>query len=130
MPMKKILRTLNSLMGARMSKSGRFVQIETLGRTSSQWRATPVGYVHAEGGALLVRAGHADAHWALNLLASPTCRASLRGQTLTYRAEHLLGDARDAALRAITERYGRGMEDRAGAGPAFRLVPVKGQSVA
>ena len=126
--MKKIMRTLNSLMGARMSKSGRFVQIETLGRTTGKWRATPVAYVLAEDGALLVRAGHADAHWALNLLANPTCRASLRGQTLAYRAEHLLEDARDAALRTIKERYGRGMEDRAGAGPAFRLVPAEGQS--
>ncbi len=128
--MNKILRTLNSLMGARMSKRGRFVQIETLGRKSGQWRATPVGYVHAEDGALVVRAGHADAHWALNLLANPTCRASLRGQTLTYRAEHLLEDARAAALRAIKDRYGRGMEDRTGAGPAFRLVPVEDQPAA
>ncbi len=126
--MNKIMRTLNSLIGARMSKSGRFVQIETLGRTTGQWRATPVGFVHGEDGGLIVRAGHADAHWALNLLANPTCRASLRGQTLNYRAEPLLGDARDAALRTIKERYGRGMEDRAGAGPAFRLVPLEGQT--
>lgn len=130
MPTNKILRSLNSLIGARMSKSGRFVQIETLGRTSGLWRATPVGYADAEGGVLLVRAGHADAHWALNLLADPACRASLRGQTLSYRAEHLVGDARDAALRAIKDRYGRGMEDRAGAGPAFRLVPVEARSAA
>jgi len=126
--MNKIMRTLNSLIGARMSKSGRFVQIETLGRASGQWRATPVGYVLAEDGALLVRAGRAGAHWALNLVANPTCRASLRGQTLDYRAEHLLGDARDAALRAIKDRYPRGMDDPAGAGPAFRLVAVEGPS--
>jgi deazaflavin-dependent oxidoreductase (nitroreductase family) len=123
--MNSILRTLNALIGARMSKSGRFVQIETLGRTSGRWRATPVGYAPAEDGALLVRAGHADAHWARNLLANPACRASLRGQTRAYRAEQLLGAARDAALRAIKERHGRGIEDRAGAGPAFRLVPLE-----
>ncbi|MFM2105421.1 MAG: hypothetical protein RL338_453 [Chloroflexota bacterium] len=128
--MNKLIRTLNSLMGARMSRSGRFVQIETLGRRSGRWRATPLGYVHAEDGALLVRAGRADAHWALNLLANPTCRASLRGRTLTYRAEHLLEDAREAALRAFTDRYGRGLEDRAGAGPAFRLIPVEEQPAA
>jgi deazaflavin-dependent oxidoreductase (nitroreductase family) len=124
----KIMRTLNSLIGARMSKSGRFVQIETLGRSSGQWRATPVAYVSAADGALLVRAGRTDAHWAQNLLTHHTCRASLRGETHSYRAEQLLGTDRDNALRAIKERYGRGMEDRANAGPAFRLVLIKGPS--
>ena len=128
--MNKIMRTLNSLIGAQMSKSGRFIQIETLGRTSGQWRATPVGYVSAEDGTLLVRAGRTGAHWARNLLSNPVCRAALRGQTRTYRAEQLFGDARDAALRAIKERYGRGMEDQAGAGPAFRLAPIEGSSAA
>ncbi|MFM2097895.1 MAG: hypothetical protein RIT06_523 [Chloroflexota bacterium] len=113
-----------------MSKSGRFGQIETLGRTSSQWRATPVGYVNAEGGVLLVRAGHADAHW--RLTSSHIRHAAPRfADRLSATGPSTFSWAcRDAALRAIKERYGRGMEDRAGAGPAFRLVPVEGQSAA
>jgi len=128
--MSRIMRTFNSWMGARMSKSGRFVQIETLGRRSGRWRATPLAYVEGEDGTLVVRAGHMNADWALNLLANPACRASLRGETRAYRADHLLEEARDAALRAIKDRYGRGREDRAGAGPAFRLVPVGEQPTA
>ena len=126
--MNTIMRTLNSFIGARMSKTGRFVQIETLGRSSGQWRATPVAYVSATDDALLVRAGRADAHWAQNLLTHPTCRASLRGETHSYRAEQLLGADRDNVLRVMKERYGRGMEDPAGAGPAFRLVRIEGPS--
>lgn len=77
--MNRIMRTFNAWLGARMSTSGRFVQIETRGRTSGQWRATPLAYVEGEDGTLVVRAGHANADWALNLLAKPTCRAPLRG---------------------------------------------------
>lgn len=126
--MNPIVRTLNTFMGARMAQSGRFVQLHTLGRASGEWRATPVGYEHAGDGALYVGAGSARAHWAHNLLANPVCRASLGGQTLTYRAEHLLEDARDAALRAIKGRYGPGMADQIGGGPVFRLVPLEEQA--
>ena len=122
--MNPIVRTLNSLMGARMAQSGRFVQIETRGRKTGRWHATPVGYGQAEDGALFVGAGHVDAHWAHNLLADPTCRASIAGETRTYRAELLLEEARDSALRSIKGRYGPGMADRIGRGPVFRLVPT------
>lgn len=119
-----ILQTLNRMMGARMASSGRFVLIETVGRKSGRRHATPVGYERDEHGNLLVGAGSPGAHWAHNLLAEPTCRASIGGETLTYRAEHLADDARDAALRMIKGRYGPGMADRIGLGPVFRLVPA------
>ena len=122
--MNPIVRTLNSLMGARMAQSGRFVQIETRGRKSGRWHATPVGFEHAGDGSIFVGAGSAAAHWAHNLLADPTCRASIAGETRTYRAEQLLEEARESALRSIKGRYGPGMADRIGRGPVFRLVPT------
>lgn len=119
-----ILQTFNRLMGARMAASGRFVLVETVGRKSGQPRSTPVGFERDEHGNLLVGAGSPTAHWAHNLLANPECRASVDGRTIAYRAEHLVDDARDAALRAIKGRYGPGMADRIGLGPVFRLVPA------
>lgn len=123
--MNAIVRSLNRTFGARMAKSGRFVLLETTGRKSGRKSATPVGYEHAGEGALYVGAGSATAHWAHNLLADPRCRASLNGETRDYHAEALDGDARETALRAVKGRYGPGMADRIGAGPVFRLQPVR-----
>ena len=121
--MNALLQTLNRTFGSRMAASGRFLLIETVGRRSGRLRQTPVGYEEAGDGALYVGAGSATAHWALNLLHQPHCRASLKGATRTYRADPLEGDARDTALQAIKGRYGPGMADRIGAGPVFLLVP-------
>lgn len=123
--MNTIVQTLNRAFGARMAASGRFLLIETVGRTSGRRHQTPVGFERAEDGALYVGAGAASAHWARNLLAQPRCRASVNGVTREYRAEALDGDDRETALRAIKGRYGPGMAARIGAGPVFRLVPVE-----
>jgi deazaflavin-dependent oxidoreductase (nitroreductase family) len=125
--MNALLQTLNRTFGSRMAASGRFLLIETVGRRSGRQHRTPVGYEEAGEGALYVGAGSASAHWALNLLEQPRCRASLRGMTRTYRANPLEGDARDSALRAIKGRYGPGMADRIGAGPVFLLVPQEAE---
>lgn len=122
--MNVLMRTFNRSFGARMAKTGRFVLIETVGRTSGKRHATPVGYVQAPDGTLLVGAGAPGAHWAQNLVANPGCRASLEGATRGYTAIVLTGAEREAALRAIKGRYGPGMADRIGAGPVFRLEPA------
>lgn len=119
--MNVLMRTFNRSFGARMAKTGRFVLIETVGRSTGRRHATPVGYVQTSDGALLVGAGAAGAHWAQNLVATPACRASLGGATEDYRAVVLTGAEREDALRAIKGRYGPGMADRIGAGPVFRL---------
>lgn len=122
--MNVLMRTFNRSFGARMAKTGRFVLIETIGRSSGKRHATPVGYVQAADGTLLVGAGAPGAHWAHNLVANPACRASLGGETRDHRAVVLSGAEREDALRAIKGRYGPGMADRIGAGPVFRLEPA------
>jgi deazaflavin-dependent oxidoreductase (nitroreductase family) len=123
--MNAILQSLNRTFGARMAASGRFLLIETVGRSTGRRHQTPVGYEQAEAGDLYVGAGSPTAHWARNLLAEPHCRASLGGETREFRAVPLDGEDRDTALRAIKSRYGPGMADRIGAGPVFRLMPLE-----
>ena len=123
--MNSLMQSLNRTFGARMAANGRFLLIETVGRRTGRHHRTPVGFEHADDGALYVGAGSRAAHWALNLLAHPLCRASVGGATHDYRAEPLDGADRETALRAIKGRYGPGMADRIGAGPVFRLVPVE-----
>lgn len=123
--MNVIVRTLNRSFGARMAKGGRFLLIETTGRTTGKRHATPVGYEHAGDGTIFVGAGSPTAHWAHNLLADPVCRAEHGTGSHTYRAEPLEGEPREVALRAIKGRYGPGMADRIGQGPVFRLIPAE-----
>ncbi len=117
-----MLQSLNRTFGARMAASGRFLLIETVGRSTGRRRQTPVGYEQAGDGSLYVGAGSPAAHWAHNLLAEPHCRASLGGSMGEFHAVPLDGEDRETALRAIKGRYGPGMADRIGAGPVFRLV--------
>lgn len=102
---------------------GKVLRIETRGRHSGRPRRATVGFVEAPDGSLLVAAGHAEAHWALNLMAEPRCLVERQGIRLEHDAVRLDGRDHHAAVAALIARYGTPAE-RLGSGPAFRLVPV------
>lgn len=113
-------------IGEELAGWGKVALIETRGRRSGARVRTAVGFVEEPDGSLLVAAGRPDADWALNLLESPGCRATIGDVTREYVAELVPEPAeRGAALTALILRYGTPAE-RLGAGPVLRLVPVRG----
>jgi len=106
--------------------AGRFVRIVALGRLSGEPRAVTVGFADDEAGqpgAIVVAAGAPDTAWALNLLADPTCHATVGERSFDAIAEPLVGPDHAAAIRALILRYGTPAEGL-GHGPSFRLVPA------
>ena len=112
-------------IGEELAEGGTVLLLETRGRTSGAPLTVAVGYIEAPDGSLLVAANDENSHWARNLLADPACLVTREGRAAAYRADHLQGDARNAAIVALILRYGTPAE-RLGAGPVFRLVPVPG----
>lgn len=112
-------------IGEELADWGTVLLLETRGRTSGDPLIVAVGYIEEPDGSLLVAANDENSHWARNLLAAPACRATREGRTAAYRADHLEGDSRNAAIVALILRYGTPAE-RLGAGPVFSLVPVPG----
>jgi deazaflavin-dependent oxidoreductase (nitroreductase family) len=106
--------------------SGRFVRIETRGEQSGLARAVTVGYVEDSGvpGALVVAAGLADAAWARNLLADPSCRVRVGDRSFEAIAEPLDAIEHARAIRDLILRYGTPAEGL-GRGTSFRLRPVE-----
>jgi len=108
--------------------SGRFVRIRMLGRRSGEARAVTVGFaVDDEGppGSIMVSAGAPDSAWALNLLADPTCHATVGERSFDAIAVPLVGPGHAAAIRSLILRYGTPAEGL-GHGQSFRLVPADG----
>lgn len=103
--------------------TGRFIRLETRGRTSDRRRTVTVGYVDEPDGSLLVAARSDTTAWARNLDADPACRVVLAGRTWDAVAEPLGRDDHVRAIRALILRYGTPSEDL-GRGPSFRLRPV------
>ena len=84
-----------------------------------------VGFADDPGGvpgAVVVAAGSVDADWALNLLADPSCDATIADHTFGAVAVPLSGADHAATIRALILRYGTSAEGL-GHGPSFRLVP-------
>ena len=106
--------------------SGRFVRIEARGGRTGRSRAVTVGFVDdAPGtdGAVLVAAGSADAAWARNLIADPTCHVRIGSRSFEAVAEPLEGPDHARAIRELILRYGTPAETL-GHGPSFRLRPT------
>ena len=102
---------------------GKVIRLETLGRRSGAPVDVTVEFVERGDGTLVVAAGDRDAAWALNLLADPACRVTLRDDTFAAEARELVGPERNGAIRDLILRYGTPSE-RLGSGPAFVLQPV------
>ena len=106
--------------------SGRFVRIETRGEQTGLRRTVTVGFVEdaqPPPGALLVAAGSADAAWAGNLIAEPSCRATVGGRSFEAVAAPLGPTEHARAIRELILRYGTPAEGL-GRGPSFRIRPA------
>jgi F420H(2)-dependent quinone reductase len=89
-------------------------------------RDVTVGYAddpRGSPGAIVVASGAAESDWALNLLADPTCTATIGARTFRAIAEPLEQAEHAAAIRSLILRYGTSAEGL-GHGPSFRLVPA------
>jgi deazaflavin-dependent oxidoreductase (nitroreductase family) len=104
-------------------EDGKVIRLETVGRRTGQPVSVTVGFVERPDGSLVVAAGAPDADWALNLLAEPACRVTLRAATFAAVARELVGGERNRAIGDLILRYGTPSE-RLGSGPAFELQPV------
>ncbi len=103
--------------------TGRFIRLETRGRTTDKPRVVTIGYVEEPDGSLLVAARSDATAWARNLDADPACRVELGPRRWDAVAEPLARDDHVRAIRALILRYGTPSEDL-GRGPSFRLRPV------
>jgi deazaflavin-dependent oxidoreductase (nitroreductase family) len=105
-------------------RDGKAIRLQSVGRRSGSLVVVTVGFVERDDGSLVIAAGDREADWALNLLADPACRVTLRGATFAAAARELEGTERNAAIRDLILRYGTPSE-RLGSGPAFELQPVE-----
>ena len=113
-------------MEAELVASGRFVRIETRGRTTGLPRTVTVGFVEDptdQDGGVLVAAGAPDTDWALNLLEDRACRVTIGEGSFGAVAEPLDEVDHARAIAAMILRYGTPAEGL-GAGPTFRLRPT------
>jgi deazaflavin-dependent oxidoreductase (nitroreductase family) len=110
-------------VGEQLAGWGKVATIETRGRRTGAVVRAVVGYVEEPDGSILVAAGTPDSHWALNLLAEPSCTFSIGGVATQAVAEPLDRADHARAIRELVLRYGTPAE-RLGAGPSFRLHPV------
>lgn len=104
---------------------GRVVRIETTGRRSGRRSPVVVGFVERADGAIVIAATAPDAAWARNLLADPSCRATIGDRSWNAVARPLEGAEHAAAVRDLILRYGTPSEGL-GSGPSFELAPVAG----
>ncbi len=103
--------------------NGRFIRLETRGRSSGHPRTVTIGYVGEPDGSLLVAARSDTTAWARNLAADPACRIVLGARSWDAVAEPLDRDDHIRAIRALIVRYGTPSEEL-GRGPSFRLRPM------
>lgn len=111
-------------VGDELAEWGKVILIETRGRTSGQAIVTAVGFVQEPDGSLLVSASDDHTHWGRNLIAEPVCRVTREGRSAGYSAQQLHDAERNHAIASLILAYGTPAE-RLGAGPAFRLLPMK-----
>ena len=111
-------------LGAQLAGWGKVALLETRGRRSGHGVRVAVGYVREPDGSLLVASGSADADWAANLDAEPSCTVTIGEESGTYRAEPLDDAAAGGVVRGLILRYGTPAE-KLGNGVAFRLRRVE-----
>ena len=111
-------------LGEQLAGWGKVLRLETRGRVSARPIEVAVGYVEEPDGSFLVAAGSADTGWARNLDADPACRIAIGDDLRAAVAEELQGPDAHRAVRELILKYGTPAE-RLGAGPAFRLRPVR-----
>ena len=111
-------------LGEQLAGWGKVLRLETRGRVSARPIEVAVGYVEEPDGSFLVAAGSADTGWARNLDADPACRVAVGDDLRPALAEGLRGPDAHRAIRELILTYGTPAE-RLGAGPAFRLRPVR-----
>ena len=74
------------------------------GRTSGEWRSTPVNLLTFEGQRYLV-APRGETQWVRNLRVAGTGELALGRRTETFRAEELPDDEKPPILRAYLKRW-------------------------
>jgi deazaflavin-dependent oxidoreductase (nitroreductase family) len=108
-------------IGDQLAEWGKVALIETTGRITGKPARAAVGFVEAEGGALVVAAGSESADWALNLRVDPRCTVTIGDSSATYLATEAGDDERASAVTRLILKYGTPAE-RLGRGPVFRLT--------
>lgn len=78
--------------------------LEVRGRTSGQWRQTPVNLLSHEGAEYLV-APRGHTQWVKNLRVSGQGRLRVGRRTTDFRATELSDDEKTAVLRAYLKRW-------------------------
>ena len=78
--------------------------LEVKGRTSGQWRQTPVNLMRYQDGEYLV-APRGETQWVKNLRASGQGRLRLGGRTEPFSAIELTDDEKPALLRAYLKKW-------------------------
>lgn len=78
--------------------------LEVRGRTSGQWRRTPVNLLPYEGGRYLV-APRGNTQWVRNIRVSGGGRLLLGRRVEAFAAEEVTGEVRVAVLRAYLNRW-------------------------
>jgi deazaflavin-dependent oxidoreductase (nitroreductase family) len=91
-----LTRTGLSVYGSRV--------LEVRGRSSGQWRTTPVNLLRFEGSDYLV-APRGHTQWVKNLRASGEGRLRVGRRRQAFRATELTDDEKPALLRAYLERW-------------------------
>ena len=79
-------------------------QLRVRGRTSGEWRATPVNLLTFEGGRYLV-APRGETQWVRNLRVAGSGELRLGRRTESFRAVELGDDDKVEVLRAYLERW-------------------------
>ena len=111
-------------MEADLEDQGKVIRLHTNGRRSGRTRTVTIGFVEEADGGLLVAAASDATSWAANLRATPACVVERGGQRCDCLAQPLHDGERAAAIGGLILKYGTPAE-RLGAGPAFRLRPVR-----
>jgi deazaflavin-dependent oxidoreductase (nitroreductase family) len=96
-------RTVAALTRLGLSVWGSRV-LEVRGRTSGQWRRTPVNLLNFEGARYLV-APRGETQWVRNLRSSHEGRLRLGRRTEPFSAEEIDGDSKVPILRAYLKRW-------------------------
>jgi deazaflavin-dependent oxidoreductase (nitroreductase family) len=111
-------------MEADLAAWGKVIRLATIGRRSGLPRVVSIGFVADGDGSLLVAAASESTAWAANLRAHPACSVVLDDEGRAYEATEVTGDDHAGVVRELILKYGTPAE-RLGAGPAFRLRPVR-----
>lgn len=125
-----IPRTNGRVSTAGMDRTG---LVTSTGAKSGQPRTNPLTLIDDSDGLLAIGSNYGrPTHpgWSANLLAHPECTVEYKGPPRLYRAELLVGDAREAAWATAVDFYAGYENYRVNCAPreirVFRLRPIDG----